>query len=203
MDIGECKKAEDLLARHIGRHSKYYLQWLRKMMRLFKESKLKKTWFGDMDTIITLVIDTPEKKVLTLESTCSCADITKWLIVWDDDELKSDIHIRELYRRGDGRPLGTDRPTLKFHQQREFEMDYVEKHHMTKLGGVYGDIRDAGYIISYEIYHGKFGKKMNKFIKDRFHIAHFYEKWKHFTFYLKCTESEIDETLAGKREAKK
>lgn len=191
---GDCALGELFLAQHIGSFKDFYFEFAQELYEGLKNAPKKRLWFGDMDDYITLIHDTPTKKVFYFENTCSCADVVKWILVWDINEFKSEIHVREINERSDyPRKQYPKKLGLKFYKDRQFIIDYVEKHHMTKLGGVYGDIRDSGYVISYE----KYGMgnanaeiqnhfvKLNESIKDKFSLFYYYSAWRNFTRTLK------------------
>lgn len=202
---GKCAFGEYILALHIHAARDFYFKFAQAMYDALKgvKGKKKMLWFGDMDDYVTLIVDKPEKKVFHFRNTCSCADVVQWIFVWDTGGLKHEIHVREINEKSDypkaeyPKKLG-----LRFYKDRDYIIDYVAKHHMTKLGGVYGDIRDKGYVISYERYEidEPLNAKANQAIvnlnahgKDMFHIHHYYGVHSNFTFTLQCIYRDLQD----------
>jgi hypothetical protein len=125
--------------------------------------------------------------VFHLRNVCTCADISEWIVVVINQEGKCEIHVREILSNkqddagneieaDDYGSWGSPRK-LAFWKARGFVMDFVKGHHMGKLGGVYGDLRDPGFVISHESssYNPEDGAT-----KDIDRLWGSYSNWTHF-----------------------
>lgn len=63
-----------------------------------------------------------------------------------------EFHVRDVWSGKDSDYVASNqyvkRPSFKFYQDRGWSLEFQEQLHMTALGGVYGDSRDKGYVIS-------------------------------------------------------
>lgn len=158
-----------------------YCEDIKKQIRFIakeqKQNNYEDTSFGDYDNSFKLILESEKKNVYTLE--CHCGD-GYWLIV--DDKGRNKIHIREI-----------DEKILKLYKDRKYQLDYVEKlHYSSKLGGVYGDIRDSGYILSFStdrIYSSETNKNIS-----------FIEKQRQFVQNLGSVFSESEERFDYRQE---
>lgn len=82
---------------------------------------------------------------------CSCAEQTHFLIQKDSTNFHTKYHLRILYDHSDYRKGNqyVHSPNLKWYKDRGFYIGYIDKLHMTPLGGCYGDLRDDGFIATF------------------------------------------------------
>jgi hypothetical protein len=198
---------EDLelsLAKHMLSFRLDYFQFFEDMYQRLHDAKDKTESYGDLDFHFELIHDKPQKpddemqkylRVFLVHNSCTCSDKNQWIVVITGDRLGRQLHVRVIYDKSDyPRKDYPDKLSLKFYKDRDFVMKYVEKHHMTKLGSVYGDIRDRGYVISYEQSLGNFAKldKHNE-TNDQYHLYSFYKDWRNFTDMMHFADCELQQ----------
>lgn len=198
---------ELMLGHHMLNSKDFYFDFAKLLYAKLSELKIKSFWFGDYDDVIELIHDTPKKKVFLFHDTCTCADINKWILVWDIEENREYIHVREIHNKSDyPRSQYPKKLNVNFYKKRKFIIDYVDEYHMTKLGGVYGDIRDIGYVISYEKYSDAYLNRLREIVGKEFedaisglgendtkHLFHYYSEWASFTNKINRIKNDIDE----------
>ena len=156
----------------------YYAQTIPMIMEWFdkvwEEQKKKKDSYGDIDySLIKLfegdVIedgrgrkqgDTKKVRAMKVEEHSGSGT---WLVLHEEksnEELSkltngritSDqkLHVRVLYNPSDYKKGNqyVSCPNEKWYKDRGWDLQYIEKFHMTPLGGQYGDMRDKGYVIT-------------------------------------------------------
>lgn len=196
--FGEAPLFVSLLGEHMASYKGWLFAWAEKARaRMLKEvSPLKASIYaGDLDVHLQMIVDNKKKTVFHVRNSCSCADIVDWLVVWDHDEGAEEIHVRQVWTTGHDYKKNnqfTQRGNLKFWKDRGYVVDYVEKHHMSRLGGVYGDIRDSGYIASFKRYTGELAGLSESMEDGPDRLGHFYNDWKHAIYNLDWIASEFD-----------
>ena len=121
---------------------------------IFKKQKKTKETYGDIDWGITIVMNTPTKRVLFVDNYVTCADVTKFLVIQDIVEgYKRTTHLRLVwdddatdYKQGNNY---THRPNLKWYEDRGFDLKFKQEWHMGPLGGSYADSRDQGFLMTF------------------------------------------------------
>lgn len=194
---------EAMMGIHVKEDSYKLVDWCKLVYTVMKGHKPKDhIYAGDLDVYLHILVDTKKKVVYHVRNTCSCAPIVDWIVVWDRDEHCDEIHVREIHAKSDyPKSNYPEKLGLKFYRDRKFVIDYVKKHHMTNLGGVYGDIRDKGYIVSLEYYHpdpndaamDNYSKKMNELTKhkDSQHLFYFYSAYVNAMSSFRMIEQKI------------
>lgn len=124
---------------------------------IFTHQKSKRRSYGDIDYSFTKAVDTDTKKVLLFEHHCSCAEITKAVLIWSYDGFQEEFHIRKAWTNTDYKTINqknkyVQRPGLKWYKDRGYELKHKENLHWGPLGGSYGDLRDKGYVLSAKRY---------------------------------------------------
>lgn len=155
---------EHLLSIHIQKDSQFLYDWVKIAYKITKENK--NFFVGDMDVCIDLVFENKRRKVLHVRNTCSCANVVNWIVVWENHKGTEEIHVRGFYPNNESDYPKSNYPqklSLKFYRDRDFQIKYIEKYHMTNKGSVYGDMRDKGYIISLKKYSNS---EINKLFGD-------------------------------------
>lgn len=179
--------AEALLGKHILSHSNMLWEWVVKAKELCLTDKY--AYVGDLDVYLDMVYDKAGRVAFHIRNTCTCAPISQWLIVWDKEEFEEQIHVRELHDKWKKNSY-PKQLSLKFYEKREFVMEYVDKYHMGELGGIYGDIRDPGYIISRKRYLGELAKLNDREGRsDLNHLFCFYNQYRHAFYQLNWLKS--------------
>jgi len=123
-------------------------KWIQK---IWKNQKKKSDWYGDIDHSFKKYRDTDAYRVSVIDDYATTSDENKYVIIEDKSRFR--IHIRNIVEKNKSdypRKRHPEKLGLRFYRDRDFNMNYDEKHHMTNLGGVYGDERDQGYVISYD-----------------------------------------------------
>lgn len=200
IQIPENESLNRKLAAHMLGFRADYFDFFERMYARLKaegEGKKKALWFGDADFWFTLIHDQTEEdgsycRAFEVSNSCTCSDENRWIVIVSGDRFRRDLHVRIIHRHGNyPRKQYPDKLNVRFFRDRNFVMDFVDKYHMTKLGGVYGDIRDIGYVISYEQRLGGMSE-LDEFSakKDQFHLHHFYRTWCHFTGMLHSVDAE-------------
>lgn len=179
---------------HIMQDTKdYMLDWCAKARKFMSGKKPKDgEWVGDMDTWLYVIMDSESKTVFRLYDSPTCADINNWIIVYDHCETEESVYIAQIWMDSVGRFKSdypktqyTTRPNLKFWKDREYNTDFEDKYHFTKLGGIYGDSRDPGYLISFSRYIGCL-EALNDIKPSRIYdMWPQYNKWQHMMSNVK------------------
>lgn len=120
--------------------------WVKKIFELQKEETRS---YGDADWSVDIIKNTPKHKVMRVRDHVTCGDLTDFLVTLTENKL----HIRKLWKNSDYRKGNqyVSCPNFKFYKDRNFNMEFNERLHHTPLGGVYGDARDDGYIVTYRL----------------------------------------------------
>ncbi len=154
-NAGENKFIEFLLDKHIQSvypKFKDNTDFLESYLREHGEQS-----FGDADAWSKLILDTEDKTVIEFSDVVTCSEENHWLII--NDKKRRRIHVRIIwdYPYSDNRKGNeyVNRPNLKWWKERDFNVEYIEELHMTRLGGVYGDARDKGYVLTYSYGYGR------------------------------------------------
>lgn len=156
---------EEFMESYTGHFFPKLVKWIEEIL----EKSGKDRSYGDIDYSISILKNEEKKKVLYISDHSTCADESKFLIIWDINALEEKIHFRTVwdddvtdYKKGN---KYVHMPNLSWYKKRGLSLDYVEKWHTTALGGSYADCRDAGYILTAERYRFEnvfdihFGKK--------------------------------------------
>lgn len=150
---------------------------------IWKGQKEGKDSYGDADYWFTKYLDNKKVRVSLLKDSVCCRDTDRYIII--EDKVRGRTHIRVIVQE-----VNSDYPKerypkrlcLKFFEDRGFVMEYQESLHMTNKGGVYGDIRDTGYVLSFG---GEgFSNRVEK-------ALHFYNDLEHVTWLLGCMVEEL------------
>jgi len=199
-DDGGCAFIESMLSAHIWSYRSYFHNWCLNLRKRFNDKKIKDEWYGDMDLVIKLIHQTDDKTVFHLKDNSSYADINNWIIIHDFSDTYYSVHIRQLHEKGDyPKSAYPKKLNKKFWKDRNYICDYVEKYHMTKLGSVYGDIRDIGYVVSYkDVWLAE--SRFPSFDGDYWQRYYFYSQFKEICFKLHIIESQINEESEDKKE---
>ena len=143
--------------------------------------------YGDLDWRFDKYYENSKHRVSLVSDFATMSDKNKWIIV--EDKERGRIHIRIIYDDEESDYPESAYPqklSLQFHKDRDFNMEHVKKLHMTKLGGVYGDSRDTGYVLTLQIKDSFLGDLANS--KG---CIYYYAKIGHICRMLKYTEDEI------------
>lgn len=170
----------------------YYFEVFEKLIPILNECPKKYKYFGDIDWGIKLIKDTKDKSVFVVSDYVTCSDICKWIVILDRSEWYNNIHIRIIYDKADyPKQAYPDKVNLKFWKDRKFICDYVDEYHMTNKGGIYGDIRDKGYVISYmKINDPQFTSFDNNILEMNKWYC-FYNEWHQFTRLVNYTDKQL------------
>lgn len=150
---------------------------------IWKGQKDKGDSYGDADYWFTKYLDNEKVRVSLLKDSVCCRDTDRYIFI--EDKVRGRTHIRVIVpdEKSDyPHERYPKRLCLQFFKDREFVMDYQESLHMTNKGGVYGDIRDTGYVLSFG---GEgFSNRVEK-------ALHFYNDLEHVTWLLGCMVEEL------------
>lgn len=119
---------------------------------IFEKQKEKKESYGDYDWTVTIIKNTPEKRVLFFDNHCTCADINQFIIIQDyRKDYKKTTHIRLVWGKSDYRKGNNyvHRPNLKWYEDRGYDLEFNDKWHTGPLGGSYADCRDQGFLMTF------------------------------------------------------
>lgn len=192
---------EYMLNLHIIDDSKYLYDWVVGAQMTMKGKKPKETIYaGDADVYLSLLVDTKKKTVFHIRNVCSCAEVVQWIVIWDKrHDCEESIHVRQIHDKSDyPKSQYPEKLGLKFYKDRKYEMEYVQKHHMTNLGGVYGDTRDRGYIASIKRYTGELSRLNRPDSAITNSLFHFYSSYTHAMFNLRWIAQEFNKNKTDK-----
>lgn len=181
---------DNLLSIHIQTDSVFLTDWVKKAYEISK--KQENFYAGDADVYLNLVYDTPKIKAFVVKNTCSCADVVNWLVVWETSRIMTKIHVRELYPDSESDYPSSDYPSklnLQFFKDRNFNINYIQEYHMTKNGGVYGDSRDKGYVISKSM---RIDEEPFDLLEPRYY-GYFYRNYVNFSWSARMLYQAFDE----------
>jgi len=151
---------------------------------IWEKQKDKVDGYGDADYFFTKYRKNDRVRVSILHDIVCCSEDNLYVII--EDLERERVHIRLIVddKKSDypRKPYPT-KLCMRFYRDRDFNMEYVEKWHMTNLGGVYGDIRDTGYVLSYD--------KTSDYKTER-NLSHINEI-SHVAWLLKRMKDQIEE----------
>lgn len=202
-EYGDRSIIDCMIGEHIWSERMKFLNFFRRIRERFDRLKIKRESYGDIDQTIILIHSTEDKSVFHFKDNCTCSDTNQWIIIHEWNECQEELHIREIHSRGDyPRSAYPKKLNLKFWKDRNYVCDYVEKHHMTNLGGVYGDIRDVGYTVSYKVWlsskdknspNSKIYDRLSEMDSESDQRCYYYNEFKRFLFYIPVISRELDE----------
>ena len=130
---------------------KEYAKTILEQINYIVENQDEDNSYGDADNTVDIILRNEGKDVITIKDNCSCGTEVYWIIINNKEEEKVDIRV--IYEEESSDYPKNEYPkrlSLKFYEDRGWSADYIKELHFTNLGGCYGDIRDKGYIISFE-----------------------------------------------------
>ncbi len=196
------KFIENMICLHMDEDSKFLYDWVKKADKI---AKLDPSFYvGDADIYSSIVFENESRKVFHIYNSCSCADVTNWIVVWEKRDAEEKIHVRGFYLDEQSdypKAQYPDKLNLQFYRDRDFQIKYIEKYHMTNKGSVYGDMRDKGYIISISRYTDKFlEENLNKFGRMDLHsLYYFYNNYVHFMYNVRQLHEGFLEKLKKRK----
>lgn len=152
---------------------------------LWRKQDKKEDWYGDMDYYFTKYLDNDKVRVSIISDIVTCSDDNMFIII--EDKKRKLAHVRIIVKQQKSDYPRNQYPHklgLRFYKDRDFNMEYVKELHMTNKGGVYGDSRDEGYVLTYPIgdtWHGKIE-----------HCLHYYAKISHVCSLLSCMTLQVN-----------
>lgn len=135
------------VSEYADKHVEECLPYIQSLFHFIWDNQAEtKKSYGDVDYSIQK-IKYKDKKVLYLVNNVTCADINKFIFIYDNESY----HIRQIFNKSDYRKGArwVNRPNLKWYKDREFSLDFKQELHQTPLGSTYGDRRDKGYLLSF------------------------------------------------------
>ena len=186
-------KLQEKISDHMNSFRDSYFEFFEKLYKLLKKSKDKTLVYGDADFYFTLIEDKKNLRVFHVKNICTCSDQNQWIVIHDTNKLEEKLHIRIIYDDKESDYPSKNYPekvNLKFWQDREFVCEYVEKFHMTKLGSIYGDVRDKGYVITYIRSDVPELDKLYA-MNNRYGTHYFLYPWKHFSDMISSIALEL------------
>jgi hypothetical protein len=141
---------DNLFDKYISLHCPDIEKWID---TVFEKQKVNRRYYCDMDWYITIVMNTPEKRVLFVENVVTCADITKYLVIQDiRKDYKMTTHLRLVWDddvTDYQKKNYTEKPNFKWYEDRGFDLKFKQEWHMGPLGGSYADCRDSGFLMTF------------------------------------------------------
>lgn len=142
---------ERLLDLHMAQHAQMLWHWCEQARKTARKNPPGGIFAGDQDVSLEMVLDTENKTVFVVANSFTVADVTQWLVIWDHCGIErisdAQAYVGELHEKEDyPRKRYPDKLGRKFWKARKFVAEYVDAHYMTKLGSIYGDTRDPGFV---------------------------------------------------------
>lgn len=124
----------------------------RNINAIWKLQKEAEQSYGDIDWSVKKVYENGKTRVLHFVDHVTCSDDNQFMVLEEISLSTKKTHIRCVSHEKtmSSTKIYQEKLPLRFYKDRGWTCEYIEKYHMKKLGGSYGDVRDTGYVLSFE-----------------------------------------------------
>jgi hypothetical protein len=162
---------------------------LKDLDTLWDKQVYDKYSYGDMDFTFEKILDNKKVRVAVISDHVTCSDDNLFIVV--QDKKRHQVHIRIIKTPEESdykKSQFCQKPSLEFYRVREYSVNFVEDFHMTDLGGIYGDTRDPGYVLT-------FSYGMMKAPYDTTDLLPYYKTMNHVVDLLMYMSQEYSEKI--------